>query len=227
MVGLRATKGVILFLILSTTFFFTHSVSASDNIVKTLEATYKRVKDLQADFSQTTHYEGFDTVTRTQGTFFFKPGKIRWDYLPATPQQGGRPQQIFVDGDTVFYVMPEQHQVIRGKWSEESELPINLFFNTAHLQDHFQISTSSQRLPPPSTQLLLLPKAQNSPLKKITLTLIPAPDMAGMLIQAVFLLDKNGNTTSFSFEKIRINKGLSQDIFTLKIHEGSEIIEMP
>ncbi len=206
----------------------TQPPETAEALVTKLQATHQKIATLEADFTQTTHYEGFDTAVVSTGHLFFKPGKMRWDYIEPTPQQ------IFVEGDTIFYVMPEQQQVMKGTLGQESGLPIALFLQTARMDHHFTIS-----LPAPSARyskspsLILIPKRPHlsqgprPSLEKITLTLMPAPDLDGLMIQGVSLHEAQGNLSSFTFKKISVNKRLPPDTFLLKIPEGSEWVEMP
>ena len=195
-----------------------------DDIAAKIQATYEKIDDLQADFAQSVQIADFDTPYISKGKLFIKKGKMRWDYSEPSKQQ------IFVEGERFVYYVPEHKQVIRSRvgGQSDSHLPLRLLSGTGRLDQDFQISfeegssSSSQK----SISLRLIPKKEMA-LTKIVLTVNPSPEIDGLMIQKVALYEKNGNISTSSFEKIQVNKGVSDDLFIFTIPKGIEVIDAP
>ena len=72
------------------------------DLVSKVDSRYEQTTDLQADFSQETKIEGFETQLSSTGRVLLKkPGMLRWDYVEPSVEQ------IFVDGDDVLVYTPE------------------------------------------------------------------------------------------------------------------------
>jgi outer membrane lipoprotein-sorting protein len=201
----------------------TPAAESLNDIVAKIQATYEKVNDLQADFVQSVQIVDFDTPYVSKGKLFIKKGKMRWDYSEPSKQQ------IFVEEERFDYYVPEHKQVIRSRigGQSDSHLPLRLLSGTGRLDQDFQISfeegsPSSQK----SIILRLIPKKEMA-LTKIVLTVSPSPEIEGLMIQKVSLYEKNGNISTSTFEKIQINKGISDDLFIFKIPKGIEVIETP
>src|SRR5262249_37873978 len=58
-----------------------------DEAVQRLEATYRGIRDLKADFQQAAFNRTLNQTLEARGTFYLKkPGKLRWEYTTPTPQ---------------------------------------------------------------------------------------------------------------------------------------------
>ena len=194
------------------------SSALSENVEKTmaaLDATYERLKGLEARFTQTTKFVDFDTQAISTGRIYLKKGKLRWDYV--TPHQ----QQILVDGDTLLQYVPEHDQVIKSPIGRRTGLPIDLLTNLGALRKQFQIAEQDKGV------FTWTPKDKKSPLPKMDITLLPAPKGSGVLIHKVVLYEDNGNQSTFVFTDFQIDKKWRDNPFILKWPEGVEVIEMP
>ena len=88
----------------------TVSAQTLDEVVAGVEATYGRVNDLKAEFSQVSHNKSLGQDIKAEGTVYLKKGgKLRWDYK--TPS----PQQIVSDGVNFWVYTPELNQVNKGE----------------------------------------------------------------------------------------------------------------
>ena len=73
-----------------------------DEVVAGLEATYSRINDLKAEFSQVSNNKSLGQDIRAEGTVYLKKGgKLRWDYK--TPS----PQHIVCDGVNFWVYTPD------------------------------------------------------------------------------------------------------------------------
>ncbi len=195
--------------------------AAENDDILELTKTYEKMKSLEADFTQTVRFADFDHQSVSKGKVFFhkgqdaSPGKMRWDYFEPTKQQ------IFVNGDQILHYTPEHQQVLKGKMSKQSGLPLDLFMSMEKIRELFDISPTGKH------ELLLIPKEPESPTTKIGITVVPSPTAKGLLIQKVVLYEKNGNQSTFLFGHLKMNGTLSEDLFLLKVPDGVEVIEAP
>jgi outer membrane lipoprotein-sorting protein len=74
--------------------------------------------------------------------------------------------------------------------------------------------------------LLLKPKGTGSHISQMRVTLAPPPRVGGLFIQKVDIYEENGNLSQFTFKNFKINKNLSNSIFSPKIPEGVEVIDL-
>jgi chaperone LolA len=188
-----------------------------------IQTAYEKMNDLQADFVQSVKFEDFDTPYVSKGKLFLKKGKMRWDYHEPSRQQ------IVVDGERLLFYIPEHQQVVKSRIGGESDshLPLQLLSGTSHLDQDFQIFIEEEPRSDQSIALRLIPKEKPSQLSKVIASVAPSSQVEGLVIQKVTLFEQNGNISTFSFEKMQINKGFSEDVFTIKYPKGTEVIESP
>lgn len=188
--------------------------------IQTLHETYEKINDIEADFSQSIAFEGFDTTVDSNGKVYFKRGqrglrgKMRWDYSAPTRQQ------IFVDGDAVLHYTPENKQVLQSVLEKQTGLPIDLFFSIEKIETFFDLSQEKEN------RLILKPQKKGSQVAQMVVTLAPLSKLGGLFIKGIILHEENGNQSKFQFTNFRINKLLSDQIFSFKIPEGVEIIDL-
>lgn len=188
-----------------------------------IQSAYDRINDLQADFVQSVKFEDFDKPYVSKGKLSLKKGRMRWDYHEPSRQQ------IVVDGERLLFYIPEHKQLIKSRVGGESDshLPLQLLSGASRLDQDFQISIEEEPRSDQSLALRLIPKNNKTELTKIVASVAPSPQVEGLIIQKVILFEANGNVSTFSFEKMQINKGLSEEVFDLKYPKGTEVIESP
>ncbi len=195
-------------------------VGAAEAKPREIQATYDKVRDLSADFVHTIRFPEFESRSVSSGRFFFKRGtgngKMRWDY--EKPQ----PSQIFIDGESVLHYSPENRQVMKSRLQTASSLPLRLLSGGGRLERDFQVVTDDA----PDT-LRLIPKEKIAGIAQIKARIVPFPPLNGLILKEVVLHEDNGNVVTFSFEKIRANQGLTDDLFRFTPPKGVEVIESP
>jgi len=192
-------------------------------IVAEIHATYEKINDLEARFTQKVEILDFNTPYVSKGRLFIKKGKMFWDY------QEPSKQQIFVDGGGFLYYVPDHKQVIRSKVGGRSDthLPLKLLSGRGKLDEDFEISFDIEPpLPGAPARLRLIPKRKMG-LIKIVISLLPAPEIGGLIIEEVVLHEENGNISTSTFEDIKINQGLKDALFVFEIPEGIEVLSAP
>lgn len=191
-------------------------------IISKLQSRYEDVRELESDFTHTTHFQGFSTKSVSKGKFYLKREKLRWDYLE--PSQ----QQIFVLGDIVFFYVPEHQQVIKTRLSVEldSQVPVRLLAGTSHLEKEFHIrwtDVANRQDAQGAYLLTLIPKNPSPGLTEIGI----AVDPKDFLIRRIMLLEEGGNRAEFEFSRIEFNRGLKDKFFIFDIPKGVTVVEQP
>jgi chaperone LolA len=191
-------------------------------VVTKLQDRYENLQDLEAEFSQTTEFAGFNTTMTSKGRLFLKKGKLRWDYLEPSKQQ------IFVVDDQVLFYVPEHQQVIKTRLSKQldSQVPVRLLAGTGHLETDFNIRWKDESSPQDETgayRMLLTPKSESPEFKQIQLNVDPK----SYLILHIALEEPGGNRSRFEFTKTRINRGLKDQLFEFTVPKGVVVVEQP
>jgi len=199
--------------------FFVPSIVFA-NTLQTLHETYKKINNVEADFTQSVAFEGFDTTATSKGKVYFKRGKMRWDYAEPTRQQ------IFVDGETVLHYTPENKQVLQSVLGKQTGLPIDLFFSIDKIEALFNLSQEKKNIPKGHAALILKPKEKGSQVTQMIVTLAPLPKVGGLFIQKIILHEENGNQSTFQFKNFRVNKTLADQVFSFKIPAGVELVDL-
>jgi outer membrane lipoprotein carrier protein len=203
---------------------WTASVSSVEDLVGKVDARYAQTQDLQADFTQETILEGFETGFTSSGRLYLKkPGLLRWDYLQPSEEQ------IYVDGDQVMMYVPEHQQVVKGALTQmaASKGPLALLQGVGELAQQFTIlesSVGSKEGELPSLTLVPKPVGNEAPtIEKILLKLFPD----SYLIQTITLFEVSGNISRVIFDHIQVNKGLSSRLLKFEVPPDVVVVELP
>jgi outer membrane lipoprotein carrier protein len=197
-----------------------HAVSG---LMKRIESAHQSIQDLQADFSQTTHFKGFDSTVESVGRVYFKkPGRLRWEYTKPNKNQ------VVINTEHIWIYTPELQQVIVRPFSamSYSQVPLRLLADVENLDRDFSIE-----LPAPGGdntkdrpyRLILRPKQTGGEIDRIELEV----DSSRLLITRIHLYETNGSFSDISFKSIRTNVRLKDKLFIFKAPKGIEVIEMP
>jgi outer membrane lipoprotein carrier protein len=192
-------------------------------LVKKLQARYEKTRDLQADFTQSTHIEGFATPITSSGRVYIKkPGHLRWDYLDPNVEE------IYVNRDDVMMYVPEHKQVLVGKLTQmaASQAPLQLLQGVAKLEEQFDVEPTPDGRGEEGLPLItLLPKATEPDsvrtVAKIILDLQPKTHF----IKRVAIHEVSGNVSSFQFDNLKPNSGLNNTLFEFDVPAGVEVVK--
>ncbi|WP_447970258.1 LolA family protein [Nitrospira sp. M1] len=201
------------------------SLAEVQALVKKVDARYLKTQDLQAEFSQETQIEGFDSRLSSSGRVLLKkPGLLRWDY------QKPNVEQILVDGDHVMWYVPEHQQVVKGNLTQmsASKAPLTLLQGVGKLGEQFDITTSSDDNPDNGKLpiVVLVPKLEDQPTSTVTrieLTIEPTSH----LIRQIVLYEKTGNISTLQFSNIRTNQGLDTNVLRLTMPDDVVVVDAP
>ena len=195
-------------------------------VVQKLQARYEQMKDLQADFKQTTKIEGFATPITSSGKVYIKkPGRLRWDYLDPNPEE------IYVSGNEVKMYVPEHKQVLVGKLTQmaASQAPLELLQGVAKLEEQFDIDPagSGERAEGGVPRLTLLPKSGGSESVRTVAKIVLDLNSKTYYIQRVAIHEIGGNVATFQFNNIKGNTGLKNALFDFTTPPGVEVVKAP
>jgi outer membrane lipoprotein carrier protein len=193
--------------------------SDPSQLAQALQKKYDGIKDFSADFVH--GYEGGalrKTLTERGRLLVKKPGKMRWEYK--APEQ-----KLFVsDGVQMYSYIPQDKQVIRASVPPEDEASTPTLFLAGKGNLVRDFTPSLVELPagmPAGTRALkLVPKFRQRDYD----WLILAVDPVSLQIRGLVTVDGQGGKSSFSFENLRENVGLSDKEFEFKIPRGVDVV---
>ena len=194
-----------------------------EETVTRIQNRYQAIRDLQADFRQVTHFAGFSNPITTQGKFYLKSNRLRWD--ANSPAE----QQIFVSGDEILVYVPAHQQVIRSTLDRvwDAQIPIQrLLAGGMDLQETFRIGWAEDgraRSTGGMVTLALFPKTSHPGITRMTLQV----EEKDGLIREITLQEPGGNRSVITFSIIQINQGLEDTLFVPNFPEGVVIIQQP
>jgi outer membrane lipoprotein carrier protein len=188
-------------------------------LAQALQKKYDGIKDFSADFVHS--YEGGalrKTLTERGHLLVKKPGKMRWEYK--APEQ-----KLFVsDGVQMYSYIPQDKQVIRAAVPPEDEASTPTLFlaGKGNLVRDFTASLADlpAGMPAGARALKLVPKFRQRDYD----WLILAVDPASLQIRGLVTVDGQGGKSSFSFENLKENVGLSDKEFAFKIPPGVDVV---
>lgn len=212
-------------LLLALAFVLALSVDARaqelDQVVAGIEATYGRINDLRADFTQVAYNRSLGQDIKAEGVVYLrKGGKMRWEYKAPSPQQ------IVSDGSSLWVYTPELNQVNKGSAPKALAGPAGSFLaGLGRLRDEFTVrflnpanKTDSSGRP----VLDLVPKNPTPLLTRLVLTVDPKDS----IVRQAMLYDQLQNTVTMTFSKVTINSGLADSLFAFTPPPGAAVVPL-
>ena len=187
--------------------------SLAESLVKRIEARHARTVDLVGRFVQSYRSGLLGRELVERGIVSIKrPGRMRWEYKD--PED-----KLFVsDGETFYFYVPEDRQVIVQKQDEQRSLAARLLFGRGGLLEEFE-ATMDEPWEEGVLRVRLTPRKDSAELERAFIDLEP-----NGLVRAILLEDIQGNRTQFRFEELRENTGLKDGLFRFEIPAGVEVI---
>ena len=170
----------------------------ADQVVKGVQAFYKKTSQLTAKFRQTNVNKTFGLPTVNDGKVYLKkPGKMRWDYFSKRDKSKVSRSQMS-DGKMIWAVD------INGKWYykqslAQSTLPVAVTFLTGKgdLSSEFnaKLLTGSKHGAASDKVLELTPKKPSAQFRSLVLVVDPA----SFRVKKSIVTTATGDTNEFSF----------------------------
>ena len=197
------------------------SAQTLDEVVAGVEATYGRINDLKAEFTQVSHNKSLGQDIKAEGTVFLKKGgKLRWDYKSPSPQQ------IVSDGVNFWVYTPELNQVNKGEAPKALAGPAGSFLaGLGKLREEFSVRflNPAAKVDGAGRSVLdLTPKNPTPLLTRLVLTVDPKD----YIVRQAVLYDQIGNTVTMSFTKVTPNSGLADSLFTFVPPKGAAVVPL-
>jgi outer membrane lipoprotein carrier protein len=192
-----------------------------DEVVSGLEATYGRITDLKAEFTQVSHNKSLGQDIRAEGTVYLKKGgKLRWDYKSPSPQQ------IVSDGTNFWVYTPELNQVNKGEAPKALAGPAGSFLaGLGRVRDEFTVRflNPAAKVDGAGRPVLdLTPKNPTPLLTRLVLTVDPKD----YIVRQAILYDQLGNTVTMNFTRVTPNAGLPDSLFTFVPPKGAAVVPL-
>lgn len=195
------------------------AVLAPVELARELQRKYDTVKDFSTDFQHV--YTG--GVLRKQLTErgrlqIKKPGKMRWEYT--APEK-----KTFVsDGVKIYSYLPGDRQVIitTAPPAGPATTPALFLAGQGDLTRDFTVSDAPapKGSPDGTRSLKLVPKVAQPEFESLILSIDPAT----LALRGLSSEDAQGGTSSFFFENLRENGGLTDKTFVFTMPHGVDVV---
>jgi outer membrane lipoprotein carrier protein len=185
----------------------------AESLVGRIEARHSRTQDLVARFVQSYRSGLLGRELVERGVVSIKrPGRMRWEYKE--PEE-----KLFLsDGESFYFYVPEDRQVIIQAQDDERSLAARLLFGGAGLLEEFEVNLE-EPFEEGVLRVRLVPRQENAELERAYIDAEPSG-----LIRSILIEDIQGNRTLFRFEELRENTGLPDRLFEFEIPSGVEVI---
>jgi outer membrane lipoprotein carrier protein len=192
-----------------------------EEFVRRLESSYRGVRTLRAQFTQT-YVWGGRTRTESGTVYFARGGLMRWDY------RAPKEKLFLSDGKKLMLYVPEEKQLTRSpvKSSEDVRVPFRLLLSRLNLRKVFsKLEFADQALQhdPGSRILRAYPKqGYEQDYREVLMEVSPEFDIRRLV---VFYPDHG--TMQFTFDRIDRNVALNSNLFRFSPPPNTEVIEQP
>ena len=192
-----------------------------EDVVRRLESSYRGVKTLRANFTQT--YTWGEQKRSESGTVSFaRGGLMRWDYeQPAS-------KLFYSDGRNLYLYVPEEKRLTRSplKSSADSRAPFALILSRLDLRKFFsKIEFADQELKPAPGGVALRgfpKKGHEADYQEVLMELNPAFDIRRLVVAY-----PDRSVMEFTFERIERDVAFRPDLFRFTPPPGTNIDEQP
>ena len=209
----------VLLLAASPAFHRTYAADAksADAIVDALQKSYETTTDFTADFRQETEVKTLNRSLKAWGKVSFKrPGKMLWRY------EEPKGQFVLADGQFLYFYQPEQNQIIKSplKNAFRTDIPLSFLLGIGNLKKDFNAEIKATE--ESQYVLRLVAKGDSGGFGEILLGV----NKSSADIVWASVRDASGNLTTIRFSAMRKGVGLKDSLFTLKIPDGADLVEL-
>jgi outer membrane lipoprotein carrier protein len=188
--------------------------SATKAVIQAVEAKYRRVSAMKADFVQTTRSDVFGEEKQSGEVLLKRPKKMYWKFAE------GQGKEFVTNGDTMWVYTRSDNQVIKysdvGKMQSSAESLLQSLDTLDELFDVRYVKPASGK---PHT-LELKPKEEGQ-FKRVQLTLDST-----YVVEMVTITDNFDNITELSFRDVRLNVPVPDSQFEFEVPDGAEVIDV-
>jgi len=187
------------------------SLDAYPKLLSNIDAKYKDMSLLAADFRQASYMVGLDDTKLARGHLLFsKPGKMNWVY--EEPQA----KQFVADGQTSWEYDADLRQVFIRDFSStfSSQLPVAFLLGIGRVSEDFVVKSACRT----SRGLLLSlsPKVASQDISSFSLLVDPKD----FYPTGVRMVDVGGNETTIGLSGLVFNTHIDPNAFVFEIPKG-------
>lgn len=196
---------------------FSGDTKTAEQIVDALQKNYDTTVDFVADFQQETEVRTLSRSLKAWGKLYFKrPGKMLWRY--AEPKG----QVVLMDGSHLYFLQPDQNQVIKSPLKNvfRSDIPLSFLLGIGKLKNDFNARLESAEKT--EYALHLEPKGNTGEFSEIQIGV----NSKTFDIMWARIRDAASNLTTIRFSGIKKDVGLSDSLFRLRIPDGMDVVEL-
>ena len=192
-----------------------------DDVVRDVEASYARMTDLRAEFTQSAFNKSLNQTIPAKGTVYLKKGgKLRWEYTEPTAQE------IVSDGKKLWVYTPTLNQANVGDAPEALAGPAGSFLaGLGRLRAEFNVRFLNPAQPKDAEGNWVLDLTPKQPLPTLT-RLILSLEGRGWEVRRAVVHDQFENTVTMRFTKVAVNSGLPDRTFTFVAPKGVAIVPL-
>ena len=206
------------FLVMAVTVFLALPASAEsdvDAVIKGVEAAYKDVQTLKADFVQITRSKAMGDETRQRGKVRLKrPKKMRWVFTQPTGQE------FVTNGETMWVWSAADNQVIVSKGVAAGGSGVSqLLDDLNRLGELFNVEILESKGRPNTILLGLKPKT-DAGFQSLKLRLMKK----SYLVDEVVMIDAFGNEVQLTFNMVKTNAPLEDSEFNFVVPDGAQVL---
>jgi outer membrane lipoprotein carrier protein len=192
-----------------------------DEVVNGVEATYGKITDLRAEFSQVARNKSLGQDIKADGIVLLKKGgKMRWDYKSPAPQQ------IVSDGTSLWVYTPELNQVNKGNAPKALAGPAGSFLSgLGKIREEFTVRFLNPASPRDGAGRPVLDLTPKQPTPLLT-RLVIAVDPKDSVVRQAVLYDQFQNTVTMTFSKVTVNQGISDTLFAFTPPKDAVVVPL-
>jgi len=185
-----------------------------DQLLRTVESRYNRIKTLQVLFTET--YTKPREPKRTESGLLMlrRPGRMRWDYS----QPKGK---LFIsDGKSLYLYTAAENRAEHMKLQETDDMraPLAFLLGNLKFQKEFQNINGVQEAA--GTRVTAEPKKDNLPYSKVEFLVT-----AEAVIREVKVVSFDNSVLHFVFDQEKVNPPLDDKLFQFQPPKGVEVVE--
>jgi outer membrane lipoprotein carrier protein len=187
-----------------------------------MQEIYDNTADMKAHFIQEVTIKAMKRTDREEGTVYFKnPRRMLWSYERPKAKKlviSAKKSWLYLPEDRIAYVQNADSLL-------KSKLMMRFFSGIGRFKEDFQVAFCR----PEGTDregnycLILVPKDTGIGVGNLFLTV----DKDSYQISRCRFSDTYGNLTQIQFSQIKINSGLSEQLFSFKPPPGTDIVNVP
>ena len=201
---------------LTLLFAGTASAQSASELTSDLQAKYDSLASFESEFTQVLRNAASgEEDLRTGKMFFKKPQLIRWENLEPEPEL------LVIGQDIVWDYFEFEEAAYKYPVSDilNSKTMIRFISGQSHLEQDFYVDKEGEE--DGLVKLSLVPKEPETQLVQAYVWVDPATH----LFKRILLLDFYNNENDLTFENLKENPNLSDDMFTFTPPEGVEIFD--